>query len=639
MIALSLLVAIAVCADETLDALERDLTRLQEAPRKTPAYERNVPIAMLALKKARMLEGQNAQWYGGQDLQKAILTQGQAAIQRARQGSQPVAAPGRLNELAYITANDGTVQPYYLYLPPDFTPKRRWPLITFLHGYVPTTSFIEPWVPSESVCQIAGKHGAILLIPYGRRNTDFQGVGEEDVLASIAEVCKYFPVDPDRLYLSGVSMGGMGAWNLALRHPGMFAAVTPMCGQTDMFLWWGWPRDDVPIWKRWLVEWDNAADQVPNLRNQNIFVQHGELDTLVPAQQTRLMIEAGEKQGTPIKSYFFPGESHFIYFRDDAYDNAWGWQKQFKLDRSPRRVDFKAYSLEYNRAYWLTIDEFEHWFTPAEVTAELSADGKTLTIRSTNISRLTINLTDLKSTDPQVKWNDQTVKGTIKDNFLTLSLPGSSPVSQASGSPPFREGLGAGRLSGLRKTRGLCGPCEEVLDTRFLLVQGTSGTADQKTALAAQVAQWSADWDAFADGFPPVKTDAEVADQDLQSANLILFGTPETNSLLAKIAPSLPIKIGDHRYELAGRVYEGPDLGLVMCYPNPLNPSHYVLIYTGEPYGEKLSINHKHDLLPDFLIFTTKSCGRDDTNDALCAGFFDMDWQPKPNLTWQTNQP
>ncbi|MEN6402295.1 MAG: prolyl oligopeptidase family serine peptidase, partial [Armatimonadia bacterium] len=452
----------------------------------------------------------------------------------------------------------------------------------------------------------------------------------------ITEVCKYFPVDPDRLYLSGVSMGGMGAWNLALRHPGMFAAVTPMCGQTDMFLWWGWPRQDVPVWKRWLIEWDNAADQTPNLRNQNIFVQHGELDTLIPAQQTRLMIEAGEKQGTPIKSYFFPGESHFIYFRDDAYDNAWGWQKQFKLDRSPRRVDLKAYSLEYNRAYWLTIDEFEHWFTPAEVTAELSADNKSLTIKSSNISRLTLNLSDLKSTDPQVTWNDQPVKGTIKDNLLTLSLPGAPVILRDSRGGPWSARAG---LEGLRKTRGLCGPCEEVFDTRFLLVQGTGGTADQKTALATQVAQWAADWDAFADGLPPVKTDAEVTDQDLQSANLVLFGTPETNSLLAKIAPSLPIKIGDHRYELAGKVYEGSDLGLVMCYPNPLSPSHYVLIYSGEPYGGKLSINHKHDLLPDFVVFTTKSFGRDDTNDALCAGFFDMDWQPKPNLTWQTNQP
>lgn len=602
-------------------ALQQNITASQEAASATPspAFARNLPIARLALKKARLL-GSGAFTGVPDNLLDQILAQGRAALQRAKAGEMPTLAPGKLNELAYITANDQTVQPYYLYAPPDYTPDKKWPLIVFLHGYVPSISVLDPWIPSDDQCAIAGKYGCLLLIPYGRRNTDFQGIGEQDVLASTAEVCKWYPVDPDRIYLSGVSMGGMGAWNLALRHPGMYAAVTPMCGQTDMFRWWHWDRDQTEPWKRWLIEWDNALDQVPNVRNQHIFVQHGLQDNLIPVEQTKLMVVAAEQAGTPIKTYYFPDEGHYIYFRTDSFDNAWSWLGQFKAERSPRRVDLKCYSLEYSRAYWLTIDALQQWGTPGQVTAELSDDRQTLTVTSTNIAALTFDLSQLglKAGDKaRVLWNGQE-QGTLTGNQPSQSL------SLAPPSPPGQ----------LTKRHGLCGPCEEVMDTRFLVVQGTQGTDDQKAELARQVAQWSKDWDDFGDGCPPVKLDSEITPQDIESANLVLFGTPQTNSVLAKLADNLPIKIGDHRYEVGEKVYEGNDLGLVMCYPNPLNPQHYVLVYAGEPWGQKLSVNHKHDLLPDFEVFTTKSFGRDDTNDALCAGFFGMNWQLNASTTW-----
>lgn len=613
---------------EKAATLKADLLRLRSAAPAplTPAYERNLPIAQLALKKAQLLGELARGWAGAGDLNDRLVQQGEAALQRARTGQAPPLAPGKLNELAYITANDRTVQPYYLYVPPGYTPDRKWPLIVFLHGYVPTISALDPWLPSPEQCDIAGKHGCLLLVPYGRRNTDFQGVGETDVLASTAEVCKWYPVDPDRVYLSGVSMGGMGAWNLALRHPGRYAAVTPMCGQTDMFLWWGWKREDSEPWKRWLIEWDNALDQTANLRNQNFFVQHGAQDNLIPVQQTELMVKAAEEQGTPVKHYYFPDEGHYIYFRDDSYENAWSWVTQFTQERHPRRVDFKCYSLEYNRAFWLTIDAFKEWGKPATITAEVATDGGALTVTAANVATLSVDTAAARLSEQGFK---------LVFNGKEIACAG-----RAAGAPatvtvtPEAADPAAPLPAGLRKRQGLCGPCEEVLDTRFLLVQGSQGPDNQKQEVARQVARWSKDWDDFADGLPPAKLDTEVTAEDLAEANLVLFGTPQTNSVLARLADGLPVRIGDHRFEVAGKTYEGADVGLVVCYPNPLNPRRYVLVYSGELWGEKLSVNHKHDLLPDFVVFTTKSFGKDDTNDALCAGFFGMNWQLSPATTW-----
>ncbi len=619
---LLMLVVTAAFAADTAD-LAAALSRVDPGTyhRADWIWHTNYALAGLALKKARLLDGGNF-WGNVEGAKQQAIADGLAALERLQKRQQPPVKAGTLNELAYITDNDLTAQPYHLYIPPGYDPKQKWPLIIFLHGYVPSTSVLEPWIPMPEHCDVAGKHGCLLLVPYGRRNTDFQGVGEVDVLASTRQVQQALNIDPDRLYLSGVSMGGMGAWNIALRHPGRFAAVTPMCGQTDMFRWWGWPRDEAPPWKRWLVEWDNALDQLPNVRNQNFFVQHGEMDSLIPVEQTRLMAEGAQQQGTPIKVLEHAGQSHFIYFNIESYENAWSWEKQFTLDRGPRRVDLKLYSLEYNRAFWLTVDELGQWGTPGLVTAEVKPEEKTLTLATENIAAVTIDAGEAKLPEGcQFVWNGQPVPAEVgKDGLVRLRSA-------------------AATLPALHKRRGMCGPCEEVFDTRFLLVQGTAGDEATDAALAKQVGTWQKEWDEFADGPPPAKLDSELTDEDLKQCNLVLFGTPQTNSVLGKIAGELPINIGDHSYTVAGKTYAGPDLGLVMCYPNPLNSERYVLIYSGERHGEKLSINHKHDLLPDFVVFTTRTFGRDDTNDAVCAGFFGMDWQLQPSLTWEPKAP
>lgn len=603
---------------DSLAAYERDLAAAVEkhGALATPAARVNLPLAQLALKKARLVGRVSAMW-GGVPPATQFLSEGREALRRLTDNEPARVKLGALNELAYITANDRTVQPYYLYLPRNYTPDKKWPLIVFLHGYVPSISVLDPWVLPGEICDIAGDNGCMLLIPYGRRNTDFQGVGEEDVLASLREVQKLFPVDADRLYLSGCSMGGMGVWNIALRRPGLFAAVTPLCGHTDMFIWCRWPREETVPWKRWLVEWDNAVDQAASAYNQRIFAQHGELDNLVPSEQSRLMVKAAEAVGAPIRYFEWPGGSHFIYLEREPYEKAWSWQAQFKREPSPRTVKFKCYSLNYNQAYWLGILDFEKWGVPAEVTAEVAADGQALKLTTTNARQLFVYTTTAGLPDKPfpVTWNGKSLTAQPEKGICELEL---TPLSAT---------------AGLRKRPGMCGPCEEAFDGPFIVVQGTAGDQAADEDLARKVAQWAKEWDDFADGAPVVKTDAELTPEELRSNSLICFGTPATNSVLARVADKLPLTIGDHRYVVNGKEYAGADLGLVMCYPNPLGAG-YVLVYAGEYYGEQLSINHKHDLLPDFLVFTTKDFGRDQANEPVCAGFFDMAWKLDEKLTW-----
>lgn len=615
--------AFAQAAPTTAD-LEAAIARAEQAvsaDHNAAVRAANLPLARLKLKKARLVEAGG--WYAGGDASRDI-SEGLRLVELAEQGERYEPPKGVLTELAYIAENDGSVQPYYVHIPEAYDPARPWPLFVFLHGYVPNISVLDPWVLSEEVCDIAERNGAILVLPYARRNTDFQGVGEVDVYRVIEEMSRGFNIDPMRIHLSGVSMGGMGTWTIGLRQPGFFASVTPISGQTDMFRWWGWDRDAMAPFKQFLVEWDNAEEMAPNARGQSFFVQHGELDHLIPVIESRSMVEKVRALGIPIDYYEFPGESHYIYWDTPCYENAWSWSRERVLDPCPRRVTFRCFSLNYNRAHWLTIDRLKRWGTPAMVDATVAEDGGRLDIRCENVAALTIDL----ATCP-LRPDEQfgvTVNGTQhqvqpEDGRLIIEIA-PAPAQQW---PPL-------------KGRGLCGPAEDVFNTPFIVVQGTAGDDAQDLDLAQKVGAWADEWDRFADGQPRVCTDEELEPAQIQQMNLVLFGTPATNSVLARIAERLPVQIGDGRYSILGRSFEGDHLGLVLCYPNPEQQDRYVLIYSGPLYGRRLSINHKHDMLPDFLIFDSTHFTTGDTEANVFGGWFDVDWQPKSDLAWEGDE-
>ncbi|NLF15994.1 MAG: prolyl oligopeptidase family serine peptidase [Lentisphaerae bacterium] len=604
----------------------------------TPSERTLVPYAMLQMRKIRMLRDSPYGATAGQSLQERLLEQARTALAEARAGKVLRARPGQLSELAYITGNDHTVQPYYLYLPKAYDPSRPWPLMVFLHGYVPTISIMDPWLLSQEAYDVADRHGFILLTVYGRRNTDFQGVGEVDVEEATREVQDLYAVDPERVHLTGVSMGGAGAYYIGLRRPGRYASISTMDGQTDMHAWWplilrDWPRsrDDIPAFRRWLVELDNPVDLVMNARNQHLFVLHGENDPLVPVAQSRTMVDLARAQGIELEYCEVPGAGHYIYWDPAILDKAWGWQKAFRRQPSPPRVTFKTFSLEYDRAYWCRIGDFVRWGIPATLDCRVAPDGSGLLATTANVRLLVIDAKAVPlDTAAGLKAVVNGVERTASRNAAgDFEIVCEEPAAAPAGATPAADAWPP------RKRHGLSGPIEEAFDGPFVVVTGTAGNDDEDRRLAAQVERWADEWDRFADGRPPVLLDSQVTEAVIARRNLVLFGTPESNLILARLHDRLPVRIGPQRYEVAGKTYEGPDLGMVLCYPNPLNPQRYVVVYAGALYGERCGINHKHDLLPDFIVFNTRRFNYDDTNEHEVAGFFDMAWRLAPELTWE----
>jgi hypothetical protein len=178
----------------------------------------------------------------------------------------------------------------------------------------------------------------------------------------------------------------------------------------------------------------------------------------------------------------------------------------------------------------------------------------------------------------------------------------------------------------LRKTPQRTGPIKECYRDPFLIVYGTllAGSSNEVNAR-----RFVREWDLYADGKPPIKADKDVTEDDKKNYNLILFGTRRSNSLLAPIAEKLPVEMTLRGYRLGDKEYSAPaqPFGVQLCYPSPFDERRMIVVQSGHFWGDALTINHKFDLLPEYIIYTDERDPTDDTNRAVAAGFFEDDWQ------------
>jgi hypothetical protein len=135
-------------------------------------------------------------------------------------------------------------------------------------------------------------------------------------------------------------------------------------------------------------------------------------------------------------------------------------------------------------------------------------------------------------------------------------------------------------------------------------------------------------------GEAPVKEDTAITPQDIANSNLVLWGDPSSNAVLAKILPKLPIQWTWNRLAFAGQSYDPAHVAPVMIFPNPLNPAHYVVINSGPTMREQALLNNADQTpkLPDWAMvdLNTPPDGKW-PGKILSAGFFDENWAMPKN--------
>ena len=180
------------------------------------------------------------------------------------------------------------VYSYLEYLPDGYEAdtSKKWPLIMFLHGSGERGSNLQK-VNNTGLPQLIArgkKVPAIIVSPQCPVNVWWS---EPELSAFLDEVCAKYRVDTDRISVTGLSMGGFGAWALALEHPDRFSAIAPICGGGD-------PAD--------------AA----RLKALPVWAFHGGKDDVVSPQMSREMVKAIRNAG---------GKPHLTIFPKDGHDS------------------------------------------------------------------------------------------------------------------------------------------------------------------------------------------------------------------------------------------------------------------------------------------------------------------------------
>lgn len=214
------------------------------------------------------------------------LKEAAAALDALEAGRDPWAARRGDFRMAYRSKVDSTLQPYRLYVPTGYDGAKAYPLVIALHGMGGNeNSYFEAY-EKGSFKTYAEQRGYIVACPKGRNPASmYAGTAEQDVMDVIAEVRRAYKVDPDRIYMTGHSMGGYGTWSLAMNHPEVFAALAPIAGG-------GNPANMAKI------------AHIPQL------VVHGDKDRTVPVDRSRVMVEAARKLDAEIKYIEVPGGDH-----------------------------------------------------------------------------------------------------------------------------------------------------------------------------------------------------------------------------------------------------------------------------------------------------------------------------------------
>lgn len=192
---------------------------------------------------------------------------------------------------------------YLAFLPQDYgkEPGRKWPMILFLHGMGERGDNL----------QLVKRHGPPKLVD-SRPDFPFVVISPqcplgtwwqtEPLLALLDEVIEKYEVDPRRVYLTGLSMGGFGTWSLALAAPERFAAIAPICGG-------GNPYPPVGF----------NPDRLAALRTLPIWVFHGAKDTIVNPAESERMVQGMRRYGCTVDYTVYPEAGHDAW--TETYDN------------------------------------------------------------------------------------------------------------------------------------------------------------------------------------------------------------------------------------------------------------------------------------------------------------------------------
>ncbi len=306
----------------------------------------------------------------------------------------------------------------------------------------------------------------------------------------------------------------------------------------------------------------------------------------------------------------------------------------------PEEVKFTTWTLRYNNAFWATIDGMEKHWEQARIDARLAhrQSGADVSVGVRGVTAFTLSMA------PGECPLDATRKVLVRVYELgvrqgvTDPIPAAPVQTDRSWVAHFRkvddkwQAVDSADDGELAKRHGLQGPIDDAFLDSFLMVRPTGKPLNERVGAWAdkEMAHAIDHWRKQFRGEARVKSDSAITDADIKEHNLVLWGDPQSNAVLAKVADKLPIRWNAQGVTLGSKTYDVGRYAPVMIYPNPLNPKRYVVVNSGFTFREYDYLNNARQVpkLPDYAVIDLDvPVSSRFPGGVTVAGFFDERWK------------
>ena len=433
-----------------------------------------------------------------------------------------------------------------------------------------------------------------------------------------------YPIDRDRITITGASMGGAATWYLASHYPDLFAAAAPFCGYDDYRLWekpggltFHMREWEEPSWRA-----RSAAFLVENLEHTAIWMVHGEWDRAVgggvSVEHSRQMARLLGELGIPFTYTELPQTGH-----DSRQPEIWErvvlWLLDQRKVRDPGSRGTGDVLVATPASSWVAIEQLARYGGErALVDARFAADG-----------RLDVQTDECPDADPRPgagrdwPWRRQSMAR--RSVSLDLTMPRTFR----------REAAGAWEAALVRpsteKRPGVSGPIGDLFIAGTILVPGTTGSAEE-TFFNDWAARDAATYYRTRNGGVhrggimglntvelPVIRDVDLAPEDRLGNNLILYGTPRRTRSSARAATPCRSRSRAPAWSSPAGPTPTPTRR-VRDLPASGEPDRYVAVHGGgTPDAVTWGSHLDMALLPDYLVYARGTL--------LDWGFWGNDWR------------
>jgi predicted esterase len=452
-----------------------------------------------------------------------------------------------------------------------------------------------------------------VIAPDAHGNAFYRGPGEAEVMATLDWALATYPIDPARVSVTGVSMGGTGTTHLAFRYADRFSAAAPLCGYHSFFIRRDTQGKSLAPWENFQMHHWSPVSWAERGRHLPLYVAHGTRD--FPLENSRVLIRRYRELGYDV-SEEWPDIGHAVWEKTYAKARLWSWLSQKTRPAAPERVTLTTDSLRHGSLYWARVTGLR---TPgARAQLDVRREGRARLVASTS------GVTALELQPP----------GRQADAPLTLEIDGQrldfapgAPVAAHHADGGWRPGR-APAAAGTKRA-GLEGPIRDVFLGKVVFVWGSLEPSTR--AANREVAE------VLARGRHGVRLRYPVvADRDLSASldedhALFLVGTAFDHLLLRQIAPRLPIAAEGDALRVGQRRLQGKELGALFIHPDPRKPTRYVVVLTAPSVPGIYRALSLPELLPDYVVYDSRlapATGQQVLGAAsvVYAGHFGWDW-------------